>query len=329
VRGLVVGLLLLVFLALGLPAASGAQSDVDRARSRANAAAAALAGAQTRLATLERDLASVEARRQEMADRVSALRTALRDSALNQFMQGGGPGASLVVDPSDALAKVRARALRSIVAADSVDAIDEFRVAAEELEAEERRLASLRSSAADALAAYRKQQAATAAELRRLVAIDKERAAAAAAARRSAARPPAPGSPAAIGSGSWICPVQGPRAFSDDYGDPRAGGRRHAGNDILAPRGTPVVAPVAGTARRHDNRLGGRSFYLHGADGTTYYGAHLDSYTDNYGSVAAGTVLGYVGNSGDASGGPTHLHFEIHPGGGRDINPYPTLRRYC
>jgi murein DD-endopeptidase MepM/ murein hydrolase activator NlpD len=123
--------------------------------------------------------------------------------------------------------------------------------------------------------------------------------------------------------------VQGPRAFSDDFGAPRHGGRTHQGNDILSPRGTPVVASVAGVASHHENSLGGHAYYLHGADGITYYGAHLDAYTDNVGQVAAGTVLGYVGNTGDASGGPTHLHFEMHPGGGGAVDPYPTLRQYC
>jgi murein DD-endopeptidase MepM/ murein hydrolase activator NlpD len=328
VRGLVAGVLLLVHLVVAVPAASGAESDVARARARANAAAAALAEAQTNVATIDRELAAVEARQQVAADRARSARAALREAAVDQYISGAGTVPPLVLDLADASAAARFRALRSLLAAGSADAAEVYSIAAAELAVEGDRLASARSSAAGALAAYRKQQSATAAELRRLVAADAERAKLAASTRRAAQRS-TPSTPVVIGGGAWICPVQGPRAFSDDYGDARAGGRRHAGNDILAPRGTPVVAPVAGRASRHDNRLGGISFYLYGSDGTTYYGAHLDSYSGASGNVAAGTVLGYVGNSGDARNGPTHLHFEIHPGGGRDINPYPTLRRYC
>ncbi|MDP9071829.1 MAG: M23 family metallopeptidase, partial [Actinomycetota bacterium] len=135
--------------------------------------------------------------------------------------------------------------------------------------------------------------------------------------------------PRVIGSGEWVCPVQGPRAFSNDWGQPRSGGRRHQGNDILSPRGTPVVANVGGNVRPHSSGLGGISYYLSGNDGNTYFGTHLDRLSGASGRVSAGTVIGYVGNSGNARGGPTHLHFEIHPGGGAPVNPYPTVARYC
>ena len=240
--------------------------------------------------------------------------------AIDEFMRGVSSTGPVLDDPTDLSAVVRARVLANIVKAASSEGVDAYRAAAEDLAAEETRLTALRKSAASALTSYKKQQSAVEAELARL---EKQLAA--------AKSPPPPKRSAArvIGSGDWICPVQGPRAFSDDFGQPRAGGRSHEGNDILSPRGTPVVAPVAGSAQQHDNGLGGHAFYLHGADGVTYYGAHLDAYSDNYGNVPAGTVLGWVGNTGDASGGPTHLHFEVHPGGGAGIDPYPTLKQYC
>jgi murein DD-endopeptidase MepM/ murein hydrolase activator NlpD len=131
-----------------------------------------------------------------------------------------------------------------------------------------------------------------------------------------------------IASGGWVCPVQGPHSFTDDYGAARWGGGTHMGNDILAPRGTPVVANVSGTVTQRSGSVSGNAYFLYGDDGNRYFGAHLDSFGAS-GPVAAGTVIGTVGNTGDAAGGPTHLHFEIHPGGSGYTNPYPTLSRYC
>ena len=73
---------------------------------------------------------------------------------------------------------------------------------------------------------------------------------------------------------------------------------------------------------------GGRAVELHGKDGNRYYLAHLDSYGED-GPVAAGATIGYVGNSGDAATTSTHLHFEIHPGEGDAVNPFPTLVAAC
>ena len=100
------------------------------------------------------------------------------------------------------------------------------------------------------------------------------------------------------------------------------------GNDILSPKGTPVVANVSGVVTQRNGAVSGLAYFLAGDDGNRYFGAHLDSFGAS-GRVSAGTQIGTVGNTGDAAGGPPHLHFEIHPGGSGYTNPYPTLKQYC
>jgi murein DD-endopeptidase MepM/ murein hydrolase activator NlpD len=319
-----------VVLVAGTPAASASQADLVRAQRRANAAAAQVAAAQTRLSRLESHLADLERRRADTLERLAGLQQALKSAAVERYINGDASSGAPTVDLSrDLSAEARAEVLASFVAAGREDATDAYRATAEDLEVEEAQLASTKKATAAALASYRARARAASAELGRLKKLETERIAREKAKRAAASKAPKRAT-GVLGSGSWICPVQGPRAFSNDFGDPRGGGRRrHQGNDILSPRGTPVVAPVSGSARHHENGLGGHSFYLTGSDGITYYGAHLDSYTSNVGQVAAGTVLGYVGNTGDARGGPTHLHFEMHPGGGGAVNPYATLRQYC
>ena len=130
-----------------------------------------------------------------------------------------------------------------------------------------------------------------------------------------------------IATGDWVCPVQGPASFSDTWGAPRSGGRTHKGVDMLSPEGTPVVAPVSGFVEHRGNSIGGESFHLNGDDGNYYYGTHLSAY-GNSGQVEAGVIIGYVGETGNAT--TPHLHFEIHPGGqGAAVNPYPTVRDAC
>ncbi len=143
-----------------------------------------------------------------------------------------------------------------------------------------------------------------------------------------------------------VCPVDQPRGVYDGFGAPRyAGGYHpHAGNDIVAPTGTAIRAPFAGIARSSWNSLGGNAVYVYGALGYVY-NAHLSSYSANSnGPVAAGDVIGYVGDSGDALGGVPHDHFEWHPKAipsnwpaspygyqviGSALNPYPLLAQVC
>ena len=132
-----------------------------------------------------------------------------------------------------------------------------------------------------------------------------------------------------IAHGTFVCPVQGPVAFSDTWGAPRSGGRAHKGVDMLSPMGTPTVAPVSGRVTHRGNSTGGLSWHVNGDNGHYYYGTHLSAYANvGAGHVQAGTVIGYVGDTGNARGTP-HLHFEIHPNGGAAVNPTPTVRQYC
>ena len=127
---------------------------------------------------------------------------------------------------------------------------------------------------------------------------------------------------------AWACPVRGGSRFVDDFSYVKPNGSVHGGIDLMARRGTPVVAPVPGRVVAFPNRLGGTAFQLYGVDGTRYYGAHLERLVAQ-GRVRAGAVIGYVGDSGNARGGPTHLHFEAHPGGDGQSNPYATLAGAC
>ena len=121
-----------------------------------------------------------------------------------------------------------------------------------------------------------------------------------------------------------ICPMLG-SAYGDTWGAPRSGGRRHEGVDMLAPTGTPIYAVVNGYATFKQNRLGGNAVSLAGDNGTRYYYAHLSAYEGVSRRVLQGEVIGYNGDTGNATGVP-HLHFEIHPGGGLAVNPTPSVR---
>ena len=113
-------------------------------------------------------------------------------------------------------------------------------------------------------------------------------------------------------------PVAGAATFSHDWWLPRfgPGWRLHLGTDIFATRGTPVRSPTDGVVRLSDGGLGGISVYVVQDDGTYFYLAHLNNRVPGLrdgASVRTGDVVGYVGSTGNASGGSPHLHFEVHP----------------
>ncbi len=136
------------------------------------------------------------------------------------------------------------------------------------------------------------------------------------------------------GARAGVCPVKGPVRIGQGWGAPRDGGRRrHQGIDLLAPAGTPLVAVASGHISRLSNQdrgRGGISLWLRDARGTAYYYAHNQHNLVRLGQrVRAGQLLARVGATGNAKGGPPHLHFQIHPNGGPPVSPDATVRRWC
>ncbi|WP_116108747.1 M23 family metallopeptidase [Lewinella sp. IMCC34191] len=126
-----------------------------------------------------------------------------------------------------------------------------------------------------------------------------------------------------------LFPVAGhsSRNIQSFWGDSRSGGaRQHKGNDIFAPRGTPLVAVSDGIVRSTKiGGLGGKTVWLRDGEGRglTYYYAHLDSQLVRPGQIVSrGDTLGLVGNTGNARTTPPHLHFGIYRNGARDPFPY-------
>jgi murein DD-endopeptidase MepM/ murein hydrolase activator NlpD len=143
-----------------------------------------------------------------------------------------------------------------------------------------------------------------------------------------------------------VFPVAGEVTYIDDFGQARPGGS-HQGNDLMGVKKTPVVAVESGKVSFWTTSANaGCMLYLYGDSGTTYYYIHLNNdltmRNDNRGKcvpgvayarglkdgarVQAGQIVGYLGDSGDANGIASHLHFEIHPSGGAAVSPYASLQ---
>jgi len=118
------------------------------------------------------------------------------------------------------------------------------------------------------------------------------------------------------------------KEVADTWGAPRDIGRRHEGQDIFAPRGTPILSATNGYIYKiGENNLGGQTVSVISSGGRVYYYAHLDRYAKGIevgDRVSTRSVLGYVGTTGNAQGTPPHLHFGIYTLTGA-INPLPLL----
>lgn len=117
--------------------------------------------------------------------------------------------------------------------------------------------------------------------------------------------------------------------IANTWGAARDGGRSHEGQDIFAPRGTPIFSATTGyVVKIGEDNLGGHTVSVIGDGGRKYYYAHLDSYAPNLevgDYVTRNTVLGYVGSTGNADGTPPHLHFGVYTATGA-VDPLPLLK---
>lgn len=121
-----------------------------------------------------------------------------------------------------------------------------------------------------------------------------------------------------------------PTDLSPNFGDPRDGGTRtHEGEDIIAVKGTPIVSPTAAVVLRVVTGVDeGNAVYTANPGGETFVYMHLDRFGEGVvagTALAPGSLIGYVGNTGNAAGGPAHLHFEVHNNSGTPTDPFPRL----
>lgn len=119
-----------------------------------------------------------------------------------------------------------------------------------------------------------------------------------------------------------------PSNLTPNFGDPRTN-HPHQGEDIMAVKGTPVVSPTAAVVLGvKTEAISGNMVYTANPGGETFFYIHLDRFGE--GVVAGkvlepGSLIGYIGNTGDASGGAAHLHFEVHNSADTPIDPFPRL----
>lgn len=304
-----------------------AMSDLKR---QANAAADRLNRAQSEQAHLRQQVKGLESQIADLETRMGALRQSATRSAANWYMRDGITDSAWAIDPGRAslgsARRLRLMGTLNELAGRAVRALDET---AGRLRTEKTILERRRKEQDQVVARIAGERREVDRRLSAMVRAEREEQARQAALARASARASrnaaaAPVRAPVVRPSAFICPIRGPVAFSNDFG----GRRNHKGNDLMSPKGTENVAVVAGNIMTRPWSGGGLTVFLSGDDGDLYIYMHLLRFVGELPRrVEQGEVVGLTGATGNASA--YHTHFEIHPGGGAAVNPYPLIAAYC
>lgn len=294
---------------------AAARRALATAEERYAAAQTALAASASDLGRLAERLDGTGGDREDRIVAASEAKASMLRRVVAAYVRGDA-AASVALTLGDPVEHSRATRYLEALAGQDREAIDEYRRSVADMDRDERRLVDDQTAARTRGDALRTEVATSL----RLV-LDARRCVDAWA-RGTRVCPP-----------GFRFPVLGEVTFADTWGAPRMPGTAnahwHEGTDIMAPEGREIVATEDGVVSKVGSAgLGGLRLWLTGASGTTYYYAHFSRFAEGMvdgTQVTAGQVLGYVGSTGNAAGGPSHLHFEIHPDGGRPADPAPML----
>ena len=341
-RRIVFGLVLLALLLAGVPAIQAAPLEDARRRQRAlkgelQAATAELQAAEAALAKAEDQLAYDRGQLEAANRQHRGARAALAGQAAAMYRSGGLAiaGALLDQDPAQVPGRVE---MATVLVSRNAQLIEDAQVTGDAYRSVLGRVTrgyerakELHDQARAAVAKLESGLEEAQAVEARLVRLEQRRKAA----TKVAPTPPPSGGGGggggAVSSSGKACILERPYSYVDSWGAPRSGGRSHQGTDVMAPHGARVLAIVNGVVSRESSSTnGGIQLYLQGDNGIEYFYAHLSGYAVSTGTrVRAGQLVAYNGQTGNARFTAPHVHFEVHPGGGAPVNPYPYVKRVC